>query len=84
MNSFRQGQRVIVRAAYTVSGSKIVFPRGALGTVARLLVSSEAAWVDLDEPSGVEALHRFPDAARARWVRTYPDDCEAAIVKNVG
>jgi len=82
MKQFREGQRVIVRAARwpadVVGGVHRVttIPGGAVGTVHRTLILSKGAWVELDDRVKTPHVHPFPEGARSRQVFTYPEDCE--------
>lgn len=52
--------------------------RGKTGTVVRLLIRDQSAWVIMDEPIP-ETLARFPKGdERHTHVNLWPDECEPA------
>lgn len=76
MNSFAEGQRVLVKQ--TEDGITL----NAVGTVVRKKISEPSAWVELDKRSKNKAAHPFSDKQRERHVLAHPDDCEPATTNS--
>lgn len=74
---FHYGQRMLVRVCQVGFTSVRLVPR-ALGTVVRLRICDDAAWIQLDERSSGD-VHPFPaddPSGRGTHVLAFPDDCE--------
>jgi hypothetical protein len=73
MKSFTNGQRVIVAA----DDHEL---NGMLGTVKRLRLKDDGAWVDMDGPLPV-GMRKFPEDdqhGRGNHQLLFPEDCEPA------
>ena len=74
MKRFKNGQRVQV-VTPDQEHAKLI---NQCGTVVRLLIRDESAWVRMDNDPGDE-LARFPVGDdRRNDVNLFPDECEAA------
>ena len=72
MTGFHMGQRVLV-SRVGLDGTRI---DPTAGTVTRLLMRDDGAWIELDRRQG-DAAHPFPpDDRRGKHVLSYPEWCE--------
>lgn len=74
MDKFQKAQRVMVRR--TEDGILLAPPEP--GTVRRIKISHDTAFIELDVRVDRTGVHPFPasDPTRGRFVVAYPDDCD--------
>jgi hypothetical protein len=80
MRRFTNGQRVLIQTCPAFCDEGVHF-RGETGTVVRLRIADDGAWVRLDRiPPNNQYPMPFPlDDDRANHVLLYPCDCVAAL-----